>query len=103
MKLVSVRIVPSTKAGKKYMAIFTKENGSTKTTHFGAAGMNDYIVYHRQDSELAEKRKRLYLNRHKNREDWGDGSSAGALSRWILWNLPSFHDSVADYKRRFNL
>jgi len=103
MEIVSVKIVPSSKADKKYMAVFTKKNGSTKTTHFGQAGAMDYILYHKQDPELAEKRKRLYLNRHKNREDWRDGTSAGALSAYVLWNRTNFHDSVADYKRRFNL
>ncbi len=26
------------------MAIFTKDNGRTKTVHFGSAGMDDYTI-----------------------------------------------------------
>jgi len=29
--------------------------------------------------------------------------SAGALSRWILWNKPTIEASKADFKKRFNL
>ena len=29
--------------------------------------------------------------------------TAGALSRWILWNKPSYQDSVDDFIERFNL
>ena len=40
--MVKMTIKPSTKPSKKYMAIFTRDNGRTKTTHFGAKGMDDY-------------------------------------------------------------
>jgi len=36
-------------------------------------------------------------------ENWNDPTSAGALSRWILWNKPSFKGSVADFKKRFGV
>jgi hypothetical protein len=49
-------------------------------------------------------RRARYLKRHKGMgEDWNDPVSAGALSRWILWNKPTFKASVADYTRRFRL
>lgn len=49
-------------------------------------------------------RKNRYLQRHRGmHEDWNDPTTAGALSRWILWNKPSFKASVADYKRRFKV
>jgi len=41
MKMV---IKKSNKSGKKLMAVFTKDNGRTKTTHFGAKGMDDYTI-----------------------------------------------------------
>ena len=37
-KKIQVRIQESTNPEKKLMAIFTKPNGKTKTTHFGAMG-----------------------------------------------------------------
>ena len=41
---MKVVISKSDKAGKKLKAVFTRENGRTKTTHFGAAGMDDYTI-----------------------------------------------------------
>ena len=50
-----------------------------------------------------------YLERHgggtttSTKEDWKDPTTAGALSRWILWNKPSLSGSFSDFKRRFGL
>ena len=79
------------------MAIFYKDKKKIKTTHFGSKGMSDYTK-HKNIS-----RKKRYLSRHRNREKWNNYMSAGALSRWILWNKPTFRESVKDYKRKFNL
>jgi len=79
------------------MAIFYEGDKKKKTTHFGSAGMSDFTIH------KDEARKKRYLDRHRKREDWNNYMSAGALSRWILWNLPTFSASVADYKKRFNL
>lgn len=94
MKLLS--ITKSTNPKKKWMAVFDN-NGRSKTTHFGAQGMDDYTLTHNK-----EQRDR-YLKRHHAREDWTDPTTAGALSRWVLWNKPSLQDSIADYKKRFKL
>ena len=91
-----VIIKPSTNSSKKLMAIFYKDNIKIKTIHFGAAGMSDYTI-HKDD-----KRKQRYLNRHKNNENWSNPMSAGALSRWILWNKKSLRASINDFKKRFN-
>lgn len=90
---MKVVIKKSDRAGKKYMATFDGK----KTVHFGATGYEDYTQHHDDD------RKRAYLSRHRSRENWNDPKTAGALSRWILWNKKSFRESVADYKRRFNM
>ena len=50
-----------------------------------------------------EERKKRYIDRHKARENWSDPMTAGALSRYILWNKPTLRASIADYKKRFNL
>ena len=42
---MKVIIKPSTKAEKKYMAIFYENGKKKKTTHFGAAGMSDYTKH----------------------------------------------------------
>jgi len=90
-------IKPSTNKEKKYMAIFYDGDKKVKTTHFGAAGMSDFTKH------KDEERKKSYISRHKARENWNDYKSAGALSRWILWNKPTLEASVNDYKKRFNL
>ena len=87
--------------GKKYTMIFYDENKKKiKTTHFGAAGSNDYTKHNANERD---ERKRLYLERHRDNENWNDFKSAGALSRWILWSKPTITSSLADYKKKFNL
>ena len=96
--MVSVKISKSTKSGKKYMAVFTRDNGRTKTTYFGSAGMDDYTK-----TKDKEQRKR-YLDRHRKNENWNDYMSAGSLSRWILWgNSTSIRENIKTYKNKFNL
>ena len=94
---MKVIIKPSTKAEKKYMAIFYENGKKKKTTHFGAAGMSDYTKHKNKT------RKRRYMTRHRKRENWNNYMSAGSLSRYILWNKPTLKASIADYKKKFNL
>ena len=90
----SVVIKRSTNPKKKLMAEFSNPK---KTIHFGSAGMTDFTLSKETD------RKKRYLARHRKNENWNDPRTAGALSRWILWNLPTRQASIADFKRRFNL
>jgi len=94
---MKVEIKKSTNPKKKYMAIFYDDGKRKKTTHFGSAGMSDFT------KNKDEKRKKLYLERHRKRENWNSYMTAGALSRWILWNKPTLSASIADYKKKFNL
>jgi len=96
-KPVSVVIKKSSKPEKKLQAVFTLDNGRKRTTHFGQAGAPDYTKTRNKE------RRRLYLSRHRLREKWGSPMTAGALSRWILWNKETRAASISDYKRRFNL
>jgi len=86
------------------MAVFEDAEGKKiKTTHFGQRGASDYTKH--GDKERMER----YLERHgggfetSTKEDWKDPTTAGSLSRWILWNKPSLSASFADYKKRFGL
>lgn len=94
---MKVVIKPSTRKDKKFMAIFTDGDKKVKTTHFGSKGSSDFTKH------KDEARKKLYLDRHRKREDWNAYMTAGALSRWILWNLPTLKASIADYKKKFKL
>jgi hypothetical protein len=95
VKLVSIK--PSIIRGKKYTAVFDMGDGRTKTTHFGSLPYSDFTKHH------SEERKNLYLQRHKANEDWNDPTTAGSLSRWVLWNKPTLSASISDFKNRFNL
>ena len=95
---MKMTVKPSTKSGKKLMAIFTKDNGRTKTTHFGASGMDDYTI-----TKNKEQRAR-YRQRHKKDLQTKDPTRAGFLSYYILWGeSTSRQENIKNYKKRFNL
>ena len=92
-KVRLTKIVKSPRSEKKYRAHFS--DGTH--TDFGAAGMSDFTKH--KDTQ----RKSRYISRHSRRENWKSPKSAGALSRWILWNKPSLRGSISDYKRKFGM
>jgi len=92
-----VVIRKSTDPKKKLMAIFSLDNGRKKTVHFGQAGAPDYT------KTKDEAQKKRYLARHNPRENWNSAMTAGALSRWILWEKPTRREAIQAYKKRFNL
>jgi len=95
MKLESVK--PANDGTHKYVATFDKD-GRTKTTKFGAAGMDDYTKTHDK-----EQRAR-YINRHQKDMTTGDPTRAGYLSRYLLWGeSTSMMANLRNYRQRFNL
>ena len=95
---MKMTIKPSTKPNKKLMAVFTKDNGRTKTTHFGAKGMDDYTI-----TKNKEQRAR-YRSRHQKDLQTKDPTRAGFLSYYILWgDSTSRQENIKNYKKRFNL
>jgi hypothetical protein len=94
MKLV--KLVKSDNPKKKYDA-YVQTRESVKKVSFGAAGMSDYTIH--KDPE----RKKAYIARHKDNEDFNDPLTAGFWSRWYLWNLPTKKASLEDLKRRYKL
>lgn len=80
------------------MATFTDASGGVVcTVRFGAQGYSDYTI-HRDKA-----RRERYIARHAAREDWNNPCSAGALSRWILWNKETVDASLKDFAQRFNI
>jgi hypothetical protein len=105
-KLKLKSIVKSHLPNKKWDANFVYPDGHTKTVSFGArkqinekwVDMSDYTKH------KDKTRKQRYLNRHSGMgEHWNKPDTAGALSRWVLWNKPTFRASLADFKKRFHL
>jgi hypothetical protein len=83
----------SDRPDKKYYIITDKG----KKVYFGASGYEDFTQH--GDKE----RKRLYLARHRSREDWGDKDTAGFWSRWLLWNKGTVGASYDDIRRRLGV
>ena len=98
MKLES--ITKATDGKHKYTAVFSDPK---KTVNFGAKGYNDFTIYSQGDKKIAEEKKAAYLARHKVNEKFDSPATAGALSRWILWNKSTVAASITDFKKRFNL
>jgi len=101
---MKVKITKSPKETKRLVAVFTSTASEqamgwpkTRTVHFGFEGGSAYPDHKNPVT------KRNYLARHIVNEDWDDFMSAGALSRWILWNKTTIRESIADFKRRFKL
>lgn len=93
-----VKLVKLSGDKKKYKAVLkNKETGREKSVKFGATGYDDYTTH------KDEERKNAYISRHKARENWTKSGvdTAGFWSRWLLWNKPSYRDSLADIKKRF--
>lgn len=99
IRLVSIKRSP--KKDKKFVATF-EINGRLSQTHFGAKGYQNYGGVGKE-RHMSEERKRRYIQRHKARENWNDPTTAGSLSRWILWDKPTFAQGVTSFKKRFNL
>lgn len=96
MRLVSVEKSPL--AQKKFRATFELDNGKTKHTDFGSAGMDDYTLA--KDKEQRER----YRERHQKDLQTKDVTRAGYLSFYLLWGpYTSLSDNITYYKRKFNL
>ena len=89
-----MRISASNLKTKRFRATF---KDGTKV-NFGQKGAQTFI------DGATEAKKASYIARHsKNNEDWHDGKSPGALSRFLLWRGRSLTTNLKDYKKRFNL
>lgn len=92
------KVVPARDGVHKYKAVFEKDDGRTKTTAFGAAGMSDYTQHH------DEARRARYLQRHRANENWSDPTSAGSLSKHLLWGeSTSLVRNLAAFRKKFGL
>jgi hypothetical protein len=83
----------SDKPDKKYY-IITNDN---KKVYFGQASASDFTIH------KDEARKQRYINRHQKNENWNNKDSAGAWSRWLLWNKPTIKESYEYIRKKFNI
>lgn len=97
-KMYLKTIRKSHKKEKKFDAVFVYPDGHQKVVPFGQKGYSDFTKH------KDKTRKARYLKRHSGMgEHWNKPDTPGALSKWILWNKPSFKESVKDFKKRFQL
>jgi hypothetical protein len=95
LKLVSLK--RSDQKGKKYKATF-QEGKRSKTTHFGAKGMDDYTLTHDKDQ------RSRYRQRHKKDLKTHDPTRAGFLSYYLLWgNSTSLKQNLKTFKSKFHV
>ena len=96
--MVTMVVKKSDRAGKKLVAVFTKDNGRTKKTYFGQAGADDFLK-----TGNIDQRKR-YRQRHKKDLATGDPTRAGYLAYHLLWgDSKSLRQNISTYKSKFNL
>lgn len=96
LRLKTIR--KSHKKEKKFDAVFEYPNGHEKIVPFGQKGYSDFTKHKNVT------RRARYLHRHSGMgEHWNKPDTPGALSRWILWNKPTFEASVKDFKKRFHV
>jgi len=93
-----VDIRKSDRSDKKLVAIFS----DGKKVHFGGGGCGDYIIYSAKSRSLGDVKRRAYIARRSKSpgEDWSDIRSAGALSRYVLWEKRTLPAAIAYYTTR---
>jgi hypothetical protein len=90
---MKVILSPSTRSGKKWMVKL--ENDCI--VHFGADGYEDYTMH------KDPRRRKNYLARHRTGQDWLNFCTAGAWSRWLLWEWQSMAQAIRGMKRKHGI
>jgi len=88
-----VVLEPSEQKTKKWRVILP--DGTS--VNFGGKGYEDYTQHG------DPKRREAYIKRHQKREDWGDMTTPGFWSRWLLWEEPSLEKAIQTIKRKFKI
>jgi hypothetical protein len=94
--MIKLQILKSDNPKKKYKAIFTKNDGKTKTIHFGASGYQDYLQSHDKNQ------RNRYRQRHEKDLKTNDAMRAGYLSYYILWgDSTNLTTNIASFKKKY--
>jgi hypothetical protein len=96
--MVELLSVKKSNAKNKRLTAKFKVGGRTESVSFGLKGGKTYV----DGRTWAEKEQ--YLARHRPNEKWSDPTTAGSLSRYILWGPhTSLNKNVSAFKSKFNL
>jgi len=95
MKLESITRI----SGKKeFKAVFRKADGKTTTTQFGTS--SNFVL---NPKKTLDDRKN-YISRHRVNENFNDPTSAGSLSRHILWgDSRNLQKNISSFKKKFKI
>ena len=81
---------PSDRPAKKFY-IITNDN---KKIYFGDSNFQHFTSDH-----LDERRRLLYISRHRKNEDWGDPNTAGFWSYWFLWQYRTYEEAYRKIRK----
>ena len=93
--MYSFKLFKSDMKNKKYKVIIYKNKDKIKTLHFGDSRYNDFIEYNKINSQLANERKHLYLQRHKN-DNYNNFLMASFWAKNVLWSYPTLREAIAN-------
>jgi hypothetical protein len=101
-----IYLLQSDKPNKKWAMFFPV---SKKVIHFGGKGYRDFTLMNDKKSVhyLSNKKQRdLVKDRYRARhakDDIDNPETAGALSWFILWQMPTLQGGMKNYAKKFNL
>jgi len=96
VKLISVK--RETQGTKAFKAAFIMNNGREKIVRFGTN--SNWVL----NPKKTPADRLAYLARHRKNENWGEPTSPGALSRWLLWgDSRSLKTNLSKFKKQFKL
>lgn len=97
---------PTNKKYKFQAELYNTKTQRTKVIKFGSAGMGDYTIYNaKEGKKVADEHKRLYILRHKKRENWTKSGidTAGWWSKNLLWSKPTLQESFDYIMKKYKL
>lgn len=83
----SITINDNPDGEKRLIADIKYKDGRTKKIKFGFKNSKGTYA-----DGASDKKRDAYIARHRVRENWQDFESAGAFSRWVLWDKRSNKD-----------
>jgi len=92
---MKILLTKSPNTEKKFRVVL--ENG--RSVNFGAKGYQDF-TQHKDPNRM-----RLYIIRHRSRENWSRSgiATAGFWSRWLLWSKPSLKEAIQYMNKKFGI
>ena len=81
---------PSDRPAKKFY-IITNDN---KKIYFGDSNFQHFTSDH-----LDERRRLLYISRHRKNEDWKNPNTSGYWSMWFLWAEKTYEEAYRKIRK----